>query len=354
MQNYQKILVVSLLHIGDLLMITPALHTLRTNFPHAYITLLADANLADLVKYNPNIDQLITVDKKGYHNKLPNFIRLIGDIRKQHYDLVINLHHNERASAIAAFSGAKRIVGYAAWGFGAFFDHWIRTSRDLQDKNRRDVPHQAGGHLEVLKSTLGISRVDDQGLEMWLDEESRSKTDTMWRKGFAAWPANGTGVIGLNTGASWPSKCWLPSGFAQLADALLDRGYGVAFLGGPMDIENVHQIRHMMSHQESPAMAEFTGKMSLLELAALMKKCQVIVSNDSGPMHVAVSQKVPVVAIFGPSNEIRFGPYNCKNSLLTQPELPCRPCSLHSCPTQHECMTGITPQQVLAAVEQLL
>lgn len=360
MEGYQKILVINLLHIGDLLLATPALRTLRTNFPDAHITLLADAKIDDLVKYNQNIDELISVDKKGYHNKLGNFIRLIGEIRKQHYDLVINFHPNERASALAAFSGGKKIVGYASKGFGIFFNHLIHnTNFDFAYKNRPDIVHQAKEHLNTLQTTLGITKLDDRGLEMWLDETTLQKAQKMW---YEAFEANGiqpvripSKVIGFNTGASWPTKRWLPSGFAAVADALIEDGYGVAFLGGPMDIENVKQIRTMMKNAHHPAVIEFTGKIRLMELAALMKHCSVVLTNDSGPMHVAIANQVPVVTIFGSSNEVGFGPYNGNNITLTKPEIDCRPCGEHLCQKGlHECMSAITPNQVIQAVQNIL
>jgi heptosyltransferase II len=359
MDTYRKILVINLLHIGDLLLATPALRTLRTNFPGAHITLLADAKIDDLVKFNQNIDELISVDKKGYHNKLGNFIRLIGSIRKQHYDLVINFHPNERASALAAFSGGKKIVGYASQGFGIFFNHLIHnTNFDFAYKNRPDVVHQAKEHLNTLKTTLGITQLDDRGLEMWLDEATIQKAQMMWNDAFLA---NGLQpnqiphmIVGFNTGASWPTKRWTPSGFAAVADALVQDGFGVVFFGGPMDVENVKEIKNMMANGHHPAVIEFTGKIRLMELAALMKQCSVVLTNDSGPMHVAIANQVPVVAIFGSSNEVGFGPYNGDNITLTMPEITCRPCGKHLCPTGHECMSAITHEKVLKTIEDTM
>lgn len=349
---YAKILVINMLHIGDLLLATPALSTLRANYPQAHIALMADAKLADLVKYNRHIDELIAVDKKGYHDKLPNMLRLIGGIRRRRFDLVINLHPNERASAIAAFSGAKKIVGYASRGFGMFFDY-LGHNQNFDDRlrHRPDIPHQAQEHLNLLRDALGITRIDDRGLEMWLDEEMEKQADALWREAFAA---EDRPVVGFNTGASWPTKRWTTDGFADVADALLDEGYRVAFFGGPMDEENVCEIRARMRHDGRGGVAVFTGKVSLGQLAALLKKCAVFLTNDSGPMHVAVAQKVPVVAIFGPSNEVGFGPYT-PPAVVVKHDLPCRPCERHQCRRgDHACMACIAPDQVLREVRAML
>ena len=108
---YKNILVINLMHLGDLMLITPALRTLRKNFPSAKISLLADKKLADIVQFNKNLDDCIFLDKKGADDNFFDFVKFIFKLREKNFDLVINLHRNERASALAAFSGGKKIVG---------------------------------------------------------------------------------------------------------------------------------------------------------------------------------------------------------------------------------------------------
>ena len=127
---YKNILVINLMHIGDLLLVTPVLRTLRANYPDARISLLADKKLRDLVRGNQHIDELVEIDKKGYHNNLLHYIKFIREIRQRKFDLVINLHANERASFIAAFSGAKKIVGYATPVAGWFFNK-VMTNKKI-------------------------------------------------------------------------------------------------------------------------------------------------------------------------------------------------------------------------------
>lgn len=123
--TYKNILVINTMHIGDLMLVTPALRTLRANYPEAHIALLTDKPLADLVRCNENIDECILIDKHGKDKGVLALLRFIRMIRSRHFDLVINYHRNERASAIAAFSGGKKIVGYAQPFFRRFFDHWM-------------------------------------------------------------------------------------------------------------------------------------------------------------------------------------------------------------------------------------
>ena len=337
-----KILVINLMHVGDLLLVTPVLRTLRTNYPEAHIALLADSKLRDLVRLNKNIDELIEIDKKGYHNSLINYLRFVFAIRRRRFDLVINLHANERASFIAAFSGGKKVVGYASFGLGILYDFCM--------KNRKAVKHQVHSHFDLLKEGLGIKRMDDRGIEMWLDEESLASADQLWAKAFSNCHGEHSEaicppVIGLNIGASWPTKRWPKEYYAELADRLLEKGYGIAYLGGPMDEEIVQEAISLMKHKDSPHIGVFTGRMTLMELETVQKKCTALVTNDSGPMHVATAMNVPLVSIFGPSPVTGFYPYN-KTSIVVKTPIHCHPCFRHHCDTL-ECMYAITVDEIL-------
>jgi heptosyltransferase-2 len=340
-----KILVINLMHVGDLLLVTPVLRTLRTNYPDAEIALLADLKLADLVKYNQNINELITIDKKNYHNHLIPYLKFVRMIRRRRFDLVINLHANERASFIAAMSRAKKIIGYASWGLGALFDFCM--------ENRKAVKHQIHSHFDVLKEGLGLTRIDDRGLEMWLDDAVVQKAELLWKQVFPSRAdQEPLKVIGLNIGASWPTKRWPKEYFAQLADRLLELGYGILYLGGAMDQELVTETIALMRRRSDPNLALLTGKMSLLELAAVLKKCTALVTNDSGPMHVAVAMAVPLVSMFGASPVTGFYPYNDISVVLKTP-VPCHPCGRHQCDTL-ECMYAISVEEVLDKTLELV
>lgn len=344
-RDYKNILVINLMHIGDLMLVTPVLRTLRTNYPKARISLLADKKLADLVQYNRHIDECLLIDKKGRDDSLPSFIKYIWGIRKKKFDLVINLHRNERASAIAAFSGADRIVGYAKPGFALLFDKVL--------PNLKAVKHQIHSHFDVLEQAVGIDRIDDGGLEMWLPEVAVRSADKIWQENFAP----DKKVVAFNIGASWKTKRWIDTYFARCADELLAKGYGVAFFGGPMDTELVEACIAQMKHRDSGDIKVFTGKVSLGELGALLKKCALFLTTDSGPMHVGVSQNVPVVTMFGASPVPGFYPYDARDVLIKTPE-PCHPCGIHECPKKGEdnmaCMKKITVAIVMKYVWELL
>ena len=363
--QYKNILVINLMHIGDLMLATPVLRTLRANYPDARISLLADKKLRDLVEHNKHIDECLLIDKKGKDDHFGSLWQFIVGLRKKKFDLVINLHRNERASAIAAFSGAKRIVGYSKPGFSLLFDEVMQNPSVAHHVGwgpfhmlppYRYVPgwkHQVHAHLEVLKQAVGVEKIDDGGLEMWLPEAAEKEAEVLWAEHFASEAK----VIAFNIGASWRTKRWQDSYFAKCADELIDRGYEIAFFGGPMDLEIVETCIAQMENRDSRGLHIFTGKVSLAVLAGLLRRCCLFLTTDSGPMHVGVAMNVPVVTMFGASPVPGFYPYDARSVLIKAP-VACHPCGIHECPHQGEenlaCMKQIKPAVVMKYVDELL
>ncbi len=349
---YQNILVINTMHIGDLMLVTPALRTLRTNYPKAHIALLTDKPLGDLVRCNENIDECILIDKHGKDKGIWALLRFIKQIRRRHFDLVINFHRNERASAIAAFSGGKEIVGYAQPVFRRFFDHYM-PNLAMADTPKDQVMHQTLCHLKVLREAAGCTKLDDRGLEMWLPAEEEKKASDLWQKEFG--PKDR--VIAFNIGASWLTKRWIDSYFAQCADRFIREGYHIAFLGGPTDVPIVQACIDQMEEKGSDKIHVFTGKVSLTVLAGLLRRCCLFLTTDSGPMHVGVAMNVPIVTMFGASPAPTFYPYDGKDILIKTPE-PCHPCGIHECPHKGEgymaCMKHIPVDVVMKYSEELL
>lgn len=350
--TYKNILVINTMHIGDLMLVTPALRTLRANYPKAHIALLTDKPLADLVRCNENIDECILIDKHGRDKGILALIRFIRQIRKRHFDLVINYHRNERASVIASFSGGKKIVGYAQPFFHRFFDHWM-PNLAMADTPKDKVMHQTLCHLKVLQEAAGCTKLDDRGLEMWLPPEEEKKASDLWQKEFA----EDDRVIAFNIGASWMTKRWIDAYFAECADHFIQEGYHIAFLGGPTDVVIVKACIEKMKEKDSPKVHVFTGKVSLTVLAGLLRRCCLFLTTDSGPMHVGVAMNVPIVTMFGASPVPTFYPYDGKDIVIKTPE-SCHPCGIHDCPKKGEdhmaCMKHIPVDVVMKYSEELL
>jgi len=378
--TYKTILVINTMHIGDLLLITPALRTLRTNFPDAKITLLTDKSLADLVRENPCIDECLTIDKHGRDKSFGALVHFIRRLRSRKFDLVMNLHRNERCSAITAFCGAKKRIGYAQPGFGIFYTKKYPNLAMADTPKELATKHQVTVHLEMLQKALNLKTIDDRGLEMKIPDAAEQEAARIWQQMLdetakatktternAATDVDTSStttnsvvarpVIAFNIGASWATKRWIDTYFAQCADTLIKEGYAVAFFGGPTDVPIVDACLAQMKENGSPHCHVFTGKVSLAVLAGLFARCAVLLTTDSGPMHIGVSQNVPVVTMFGASPVPTFYPYDARAILYKTPE-PCHPCGIHDCPKKGDdhmaCMKHIPVATVLDGVHELL
>nr|WP_314806934.1 glycosyltransferase family 9 protein [uncultured Selenomonas sp.] len=344
-QVYQNILVINLMHLGDLMLVTPVLQTLRHNYPEAHITLLADRILADIVQENKHIDECLLIDKKGRDKSFLGILRFALRLRKNKYDLVVNLHRNERSSALAALSGGRKIVGYAKPGFSLLFDH---VSPD-----QHPIMHEVHSHYAALRAAQVIGEVDDAGLRMWLPPAAEAEAARLSAAHFA--PTDR--VIALNIGASWRTKRWEDAYFAEVADTYLARGYHLAVMGGLMDVEMVAACRAQMRAKDHPHLHIFTGQISLGVLAGLLRRCCLFITTDSGPMHVGVAMNVPVLCMFGASPVPGFYPYDAKSISVRAP-VPCHPCRLHECPltgAEHmKCMKRMPPALILNYADQML
>ena len=213
--------------------------------------------------------------------------------------------------------------------------------------------HQVKSHFDVLQKAVGIEKIDDGGLELWIDDAAKNSAEKIFAENF---PAD-TKVIAFNIGASWLTKRWIDDYFAKCADILIGRGYGIAFLGGTMDAEIVSACVEKMREKNSPLLKIFTGKFSLAELAGFLDKCVLMLTTDSGPMHVGVARNIPIVTMFGASPVPGFFPYDAKDFLIKSP-VPCHPCGNHICPKKGEenlsCMKKISVEVVMKYVDELL
>ena len=342
---YQNILVIHLMHLGDLMLGTPVLAALRQQYPAARITLLADKKLADVVAANEHLDECLLIDKKGADGGILGILRYAMRLRKNHYDLVINLHRNERSSALAALSGGRRIVGYAKPGFALAFDH--------VSPSQNQVMHEVHSHYAALRAAGVLHADGTTGLELWIPSAAKEEAEQLWRAHFA--PTDK--VIAINIGASWATKRWIDAYFAVVADTYLRRGYHIAVMGGPMDREMVEECRARMEEREHPHLHIFTGQVSLGVLAGLLSRCILFITTDSGPMHVGVAMHVPVICMFGSSPIPGFYPYDARSISVRAP-VSCHPCRIHECPLAGEehmmCMKRMPPELILQYADQIL
>lgn len=338
--RHKKIIVTFLMHLGDLVLITPFLQVLRRHATGSDITLVVDEKLADVVRYNPNIDHLVTVDKKGKDNSIKALWHIGRSLHHNHYDILINLHPNERTSFLAWTIGAKEFDGMSHFLFRPFMDRYTHLDRIHL--------HAADMYINVLEQ-MGITDRRNDGLPF--------ETCPAWEDTARAfYEANGVRqeekLIGFNIGSAVAQKRWPPRRFAAVADYFSEQGYRCVFFGGPMDLD---MVKDATGYTQHPCIIA-TGQFALGELAAAIHRCSLFITNDSGPMHVAVSQHVPVVALYGPSNPFFYGPYTDKAIVLESTDHYEVGKSMKKIIKEgkYEGISVITAAQVIEAAEELL
>lgn len=338
--NRKRILVTFLMHLGDLTLTTPFIHALREAAPNSHISMLVDEKLKDVVLNNPHLDEVLTIDKKGRDNSLLALIACAHNLSKMKFDILINLHPNERCSFLDALTRVKQRAGTCNVWFKPFWDIYTPLDRSR---------HAADMYLDVL-TQLGVKELKHSGLEIFPGEEDTAAAQAFWST-VGVDPEDQ--LIGFNIGSAVITKRWAPERFARVADTLAERGYKIVFFGGGMDEEMVEEARGFM---KAPAI-KATGSFTIGQLAAAMRRCSLIITNDSGPMHVAISQKVPIVALYGPSHTDLYGPYT-NLATIVRADPPCDGCAAgmrHTCQDRKmECMTRLTVEQVLAACDKWL
>ncbi len=331
MRAFRNILIIKPGAMGDLLQMTPVLRALKMKLPEARISILVgSAPSVDLFRHHPLVHETIVFDKGREHRSMSALFELWRRLRGGRYDLVLNFQRsNLKAWFLASAAFPCRVLVY--------------------NKARGRTVHAVVNHLETLRG-LGIAPGDVEGrLELFLgDEEVRQAQELFRLNGFS-----GKRVVALNPGASNLIKCWSTGQFALLGDRLAaELGVKVAIVGGGGERELAQEIRAGMRHKP----LDLVGKTSMLQLGAVLAQCALLVSGDTGPLHMATAVGTPVVALFGAIEPARTGPVGEGHRVIRHADIDCVPCNARKCgnPRYLECMERISVDEVFAAVAQML
>ncbi|HYS43794.1 MAG TPA: glycosyltransferase family 9 protein [Geobacteraceae bacterium] len=330
MNSFKNILIIKPGAMGDLLQMTPVFRALMKKLPEARISVLVgNVASADLFRYNPHVYETIVFDRRGEHRSLSALLNLWRRLRAGRYDLVINFQRsNLKAWFLASAAFPCRTLVY--------------------HKAKGRTIHAVVNHLETL-APLGIGPGADLDLEFHSGEEAaRFAGELFQANGF-----EGKKVIALNPGASFRIKCWSPERFAALGDLLArELDARIVIVGGGGELDLAEAIRSRMSHPP----LDVVGKTSFLQLGAVLERCDLLVSGDTGPLHMATAVKTPVVALFGAIEPARTGPVGEGHRVIRHPELDCVPCNAKTCknPQYLACMERITVDEVFAVVVEML
>jgi heptosyltransferase-3 len=360
----RNILVIKLRYIGDVLLATPVLHALRDRFPDTRLTMLVNRGTEDILKWNPDVNEVLTVDRGTPAAQL----RLLGELRRRRFDCVLDLTDGDRSAILARVSGAPVRVGFneeRRWR-GLLYTSVVqadpkshRLERDLE------AVRELGIEPKASPLVLRTSQQDEEGAAKLLEEVG---VGGAWGP-IAPELATGGGppltrmVVGeasagatrplvlMHPGARYWFKAWPAERFAELADRLTDSCGCRVLVGGDAHDRPVAKAIRARARSAPTVLA---GRTTLLQFVALLKRCALFVGNDNGPMHMAAALGTPVVALFGPSDPSVWGPRGGKVEVLYK-GLDCRRCFHPMCTRGEEsCMKQISVEEVFSAAQRFL
>ena len=327
----KRILVVKLRAVGDVLLSTVVTRNLRLAYPSAQIDYLTESPSREVLKGNQFLDDVLVYDRKSMSG-----LGLIQAVRRRQYDVVIDLFGNPRTALLTRLSGARQRVGFRFRG---------RTyAYNIVAEPRGNRVHNTQFNLDALEA-LGVA-IQDRSIYFSYSADDAGYVDSFLPPGFV----RGSFVVCINSGGGWYTKRWGLDRFAALADRLVDEYKArIVLPWGPGQLPEAQEISRMMVRE-----AFIPPATTLCQLGALLKRCTIVISNDSGPMHIAAAVGTPVLGIYGPTDPLLQGPYGDNHIIVRNEELECLTCNLTSCPIGHPCMIGLSVETVMQGVRKLL
>ncbi len=325
-----KLLIRSTNWVGDAIMALPTLRAVRTRFPESEITILARPYVAFIYKNQRVCDNMMLVDYKR---------DMMSEIREQKFDKALLLQNAFEAAWFAWRAGIPERIGYARDGRS-----FLLTKAVPVPKPGEIPAHEQYYYLELLRRASWLDSLPNETfISLNVPEENRQRAAHFLRSNGVR-PASLR--IAIGAGASYGSaKCWPPDRFAELANRLQAQSAVDIILFGTRAEEPVSSAIAAGMHRPP---IDLTGKTPIDDLPALLSQCHLFIGNDSGAMHVAAAVGLPVVAVFGPTDPFGTAPVTPRCSIV-QEKPYCSPCFLRRCPTDHRCMTRVTPDAVEAA-----
>lgn len=331
--------------IGDVVMATPALRALRARFPAARIAGVCRPYVAGLLDSAPWLDEVILLDRRGHWKH--RWPAVAWQLRRTRIDLAVLFPNSFRSALVAWSGGCRRIVGFNRYGRG-----WMLTDRlaAQRDADGRFTPAPIIDDYNRLAEAAGCAAPGHR-MELFTTNDDEQAADAVWRQFDLARHAE---VICLNPGAAFgAAKHWDASYFAALARELTDqRQAGIVVLCGPGERELARQIAVQANRPGVHSLADMPLSLGLTK--ALIRRCSLLVTTDSGPRHFAAAFDRPVVTLFGPTHIAWTETFFAK-AVHLQRQVPCGPCQQRICPTNdHRCMKDLLPGEVFRAATDLL
>ncbi len=368
--EFSRILLIKPSALGDVVHTLPVLVKLRARYPRARIDWLITPENAEIVRYHPALSNVVLFARRDFSKRgrrwraFLSFFDLLKQIRRAKYELVVDMHGQVRSAFFALISGARVRIGFdrpIKRGLTVSVEHDLKNIPSHGWRGAREGSWIAYTH-RIPIPTLDIHAIDrylwvapllglddnPPDLAIHLSPQAADRVNRLLEEHGV--PASKPLVV-LVPGTIWETKHWTIEGFAGVARQFLQDGFAVALAGTRRDQQRCRQIA-----AAAPGTCDLSGKTTPADLAALIRRAEVAVTNDSGSMHVAASLGKPMVSVFGPTNPVHIGPYERPESVV-RVDLPCSPCNyrrLSQCPFGHACMNQVTSTMVVERVRKIL
>jgi len=344
----RRVLVVKLRHHGDVLLASPVFQVLRNHLPHAEVDALVYGETRDMLEGHPAITKLHAIDrawrKQGVALQASRELDLLGALRERRYNLLVHLTNHWRGAWLAQMLRPRWSV--APQRPSRFWD-WSFSHRYALPKTT--PRHTVEANLDALRRIGIYPAEDEKPLVLVPGAAAEARVDKLIAEAGLA----PRGFIQFHPTSRWLFKTWTDAKNAELLRGLANDGHRIVLTGAPDERERAIVAR--IIEQAAAPLVDFSGQLTLREMAALSARARLFIGVDSAPMHIAAAMGTPVVALFGPSGEKEWGPWRVAHRVVTS-EHPCRPCGLDGCGggKVSECLTLLPVERVRSAVNELL
>jgi len=342
-KSFNKILVIQTAFIGDAILTLPLLQSLKLYYPESFIDVIVVPRTAEIFAHHPAITNIIQYDKRGNDKGLKGLWRLRNTLVEQKYDLVIVPHRSLRSAFITWLLKATMSIG-----FDTSAGHWLFKKTVRYNPSAHEIERNLSllGPLKLPDVGAGLPRLYPSNQDVQLIDSIVAENGLNRYKN----------ILAIAPSTIWNTKRWPSDRFVSVCRQIASENIALVLIGGEEDTALCTEV---CEASQAKSVINVAGKLSLLQSAELIRRCTVLISNDSAPMHIAVAVGTPVVAIFGATvPEFGFSPRGPHDIVLETKGLKCRPCSIHggtTCPIKtFDCMLSITPEIVVNTVKVFL
>ncbi len=340
-----KVLVVRLDRVGDVILSLPAVAAIRARFPNATISVMVRPYTQPLIEDHPLVDEVIPYfyEKGGRHRLGLGNLRFIREIAKRRFDIAFILHPSLRSNLVPFLAGIPYRIGFRS--HGPFL-----LTKSVVDRRSEGLKHESDYTLDIVRA-FGIQLLPEKKMSLPVSSEDAQKVSRILEQ--TPWGGN-EGIVAIHAGASCPSKRWPKERFLELAKRIMkEMPYRVAIVGGKEEAALGEYFRK----EGERRLLDLTGRLDLKELGAFFKRCEVLITNDSGPVHVAAAVGTRTLCVFG-RNQAGLSPVRWKalgkNHEVIQKDVGCVVCLAHRCTIDFECLKAVEVEEVFSRLEKML